>query len=1022
MIKGTVCALAKRTVIGLGLIILWGTGAQSAETDEQFFESKIRPILVQRCEGCHSTEKGKTQGGLALDSVAGWMKGGEAGPALVPGDADSSLLIQAVRYQDGGPQMPPEEAGGKLNEAEIKLLTEWVQRGAHDPRIASGKRGGLTEAEIRAWWSFQPVQVVTPPPAHREWNSRNEIDHFVHDRLARHGLSPSLEADRRTLIRRVTYDLTGLPPTPDEVAAFVSDDRTSAYDELCERLLQSPQYGERWGRHWLDLVRYADTAGENTDHPISDAWRYRNWVIDAFNRDLPYDEFVRQQLAGDLLHADDTADQYARGVTATGFLAIARRFDHDSDKHMHLTFEDTIDTVGKAFLGMTLACARCHDHKYDPVSARDYYAIYGILNSTRFAFPGCEAKQQPRDLIPLLPPADWARTIEPYDRKLAEIDGELKQLDATQTDLAQEFQASTSGTARTLARGKIDDGGSQPLSASSGTGAELNAVEVQRGQLLQLTIDPSENYGADTTIVEWELAELGDERRHWNLTQDVVSDFLVSNPHPDRLGNQAVWLFLDGRGPSLLPESVNAISGQAALLAWRRGDNPAVFVNASDQLVNAWTTLPARTLFVHPAQDRAVAIGWVSPISGQVKISGRVADGHPGGPNGVGWHLQSYNSERSDILARMSDLAAKRQKVQARRIELVAQAPVREMAYAVTEGAIGDVRMHLRGDPEKLGEEIPRRWLEMFGATPVSAGGGSGRQELAHWLTDPSNPLTARVMVNRIWQHHFGKGLVQTPNDFGTRGQTPSHPELLDWLATRFIEAGWSVKAMHRLILQSATYRQATGDAKSQATGDAHSQATNADPNNILLWRFDRQRLDAEELRDTLLTLSQQLDPIPGTAYALPPTSGWSFSQHVPFSGVAETNQRSIYQMTLRNRRPVFMGLFDGADPNATTPLRQVTTVPTQSLYFLNDPFFHAQAEKIAQRVLMESEGNQRVAQLYRLILQRSPTPLEEAHSQEFLTQYAAAVTALSGDELAIAVWSALTRVVLSSNEFLYLD
>ena len=996
--------------------LCWSTPVL-ADDDVEFFEKRVRPILIDRCEKCHSAAKGKTKGNLALDTRDGWRKGGDSGSPIVPGKPEESLFIRVLQHEGDGPQMPPEDAGGKLPDSQIALLTEWVRRGAFDPRVAESRRGGKTEQEILAWWSFQPLQPVTLPAVDKTRLVRNEIDRFIQASLETEGLSQSPEADRRTLIRRATYDLTGLPPSPEEVDAFLADDSPGAYESLVDRLMQSPHYGERWGRHWLDLVRYADTAGENTDHPIPDAWRYRNWVIDAFNRDLPYDQFVREQVAGDLLHAHDSAAEYAGGVISTGFLAIARRFDHDIDKHMHLTFEDTIDTLGKTFLGLSIACARCHDHKYDPISAKDYYAIYGILNSTRFAFPGCEAKQQPRDLMPLLTPADWARTVEPYDRQLAAIDEKLKQLAERQAVQAVEFKTAAAASAQTLARGEIADGGAQAFEAAPGQ--LLGSVDVRIGQMIQLTIDPQKNYGADTTLIEWEIAETGGAERRWNLAQDVTGDFLAANPHPDQSGNAAVWLFLDGRGgPSLLPELIRDHTGKSGLHIWRNGDNPAVFVNSTSDPIAVWTTLPPKSVFVHPAPDGPVALAWVSPIAGKIRISGRIVDAHPGGPDGVGWRIDLVDGEHSAAVARLAEISTQRTQQMLQRVELVAHAPPRETAYAVTEGPVANARLHLRGDPEKLGDEVPRRWLELFGGQPVPSDAGSGRLQLAQWLTDPANPLTARVFVNRIWQQHFGKGLVQSPNDFGTRGQHPTHPQLLDWLAARFIESGWSTKSMHRRIMLSAAYRQSAGDPAIES----FTKAMAVDPGNNLHWRFDRRRLSAEELRDSLLVASRQLDTNPGGPHPIPQSSGWTFSQHVPFTGVAETDKRSVYLMTLRNRRHPFMGLFDGADPNATTPQRQVTTVPTQSLYFLNDPFFHGQTEKVARRVLTQPDAGSRLDGLFRIVFQRSPAASEREAAAAFLANYAAALTETPEPDRPLAAWSAYARILLSSNEFLYLD
>jgi hypothetical protein len=703
------------------------------------FERTVRPLLAARCRRCHGPDK--ASGGLRLDSREAILEGGDSGPAAVAGRPDASLLIEAVEHRDVL-RMPPKEA---LEPAEVAALRDWIARGLPWP---DGPEAGPTAdapgpaTDARDWWSFRPVRDPEPPPVRdRDW-PRSPIDRFILARLEAEGLAPAPPADRRTLIRRATYDLTGLPPAPEDVEAFAADPAPDAFDRLVGRLLASPAYGERWGRHWLDLARYADTAGENTDHPAPHAWRYRNWVIDAFNRDLPYDEFVRMQVAGDLIAADGPPARRDEGVVATGFLAVARRFGHDIDKDMHLTHEDVIDTMGRTFLGLSIACARCHDHKYDPITARDYYALSGILRSTRFPFPGCEPQPRPRDLVPL--------------------------------------------------------------------GAE-----------------------------------------------------------------------------------------------------------------GAW-------------------------------------------------------------------------------------------AYAVAEGAEADSPIHLRGDPAKPGPVVPRRWLEVLGGQAVEPGGGSGRRELAGWLAAPDNPLAARVMANRIWQHHFGRGIVGTPSDFGTRGLPPTHPELLDWLASRFVEDGWSVKALHRRVLLSATYRQAS---------DAGPDALATDPDDALLGRFARRRLDAEEVRDSLLAAGGSLDRSPGGPHPFPPEDTWAFTQHNPFNAVYETDRRSVYLVALRNRRHPFLGLFDGADPNATTPERQATTVPTQALYFLNDPFFHRQSERLADRALAASGDDAgRLDALYRIALQRPPRGPDRATAAAFLARYAAELADLPPEERARAAWSALARAVLASNEFLYLD
>jgi mono/diheme cytochrome c family protein len=966
--------------------------------DVRFFEARVRPVLAEKCYGCHGPRKQKAQ--LRLDSAEGLKKGGDSGrPLLAPGKPGESLLLLAVRHAEGVERMPPK---GRLKDSEIADLAEWVGRGAPFPAAAQA-----AGPEPREHWAFRTVVRPAAPAVKDSSWPKSDLDRFVLAKLEAAGLRPPPPADRRTLIRRATFDLTGLPPAPQEVDAFLKDDSPEAFAKVVDRLLASPAYGERWGRHWLDVARYADTAGDNSDHPLPHAWRYRNWVIDAFNRDLPYDEFIRQQIAGDLLAAGEAPDEYARRVVATGFLALARRFDHDSDKSMHLTYEDCIDTLGKSLLGLTLGCARCHDHKYDAVTARDYYALYGILASSRFSFAGCEAKQQPRDLVPLQPPAEWDRVVKPHRDRLAKLDAEVRENGAAALKHARALQAALAKYRAVLGSGEIPDGGEQKFDKLTGE------VAVKAGELLMLSVTPLKNHGADTTLVEWDIAEVGGAGLRWSATGDLAGDLLAGNPHADTHGNKQVWWFLDARQPpTLLPESVRDVSGKPGLAAWRSGDTPSLLANSSKEPVSAWTKLPPRSLFVHPAPDGNVAIGWLSPITGKVRVTGRVKDAHPGGPDGVGWVLEHFATDvRADLLA-LAKHAEGRRALERKRAELVRAAPRQEVAFAVVEGKPADARVHLRGDPEKLGNTVPRRWLEVLGGQPITTKAGSGRLDLANWVASKDNPLTARVMANRIWLHHFGKGLVKTPNDFGTRGTPPTHPELLDWLAAEFVAKGWSVKHLHRTIMLSSTYRQASAPREGAARIDA---------NNDLYWRFDHRRLSAEELRDSLLVASGKLDRTPGGAHPFPPEASWGFTQHAPFGNFYETEKRSIYLVQVRNRRHPFLGLFDGADPNATTPQRQTTTVPTQALYFLNDPFFHAQAERLAGRALAKPEAG-RLDEIFRVALQRSASKQDRDFATAFLRRYADGLPDLPAADRAKAAWAALARVLLASNEFLFLE
>ena len=907
-------------------------------------------------------------------------------------------------------------------------------------------------------WSLQPVTKPVVPGVNRLQHSsenaaadgpraiKNPIDLFVLAKLQANHLSLAPPGDKRTLIRRATYDLTGLPPLPEEVDAFLADTSPDAFAKVVDRLLASPRYGERWGRHWLDLVRYADTAGENSDHPLPHAWRYRNWVIQAFNQDKPYDGFVREQIAGDVLAKQEIATApgpeqstglqgYADQVVATGYLAIARRFGHDIDKDMHLTHEDVLDNLGKTVLGLSLGCCRCHDHKYDPLTMRDYYGLYGVFESTRFAFPGCEPKQQPRDLVPLVPESEAAAARHAWSERTSAVDAELKQLTETENSKSKVIQESISRNSRLLSSGDMEDGKSADLAGTQRSDATPAAdtaryieASVRRGEVIQIAILPRANHGADSTLLEFEIAEVGGENRHWNVA-NLVPRLGVANPHPGASGVEPVWCFLDTRdGPKFLTEKLDAIDNRQELKAWRGGDTPSVFVNTADVPVTVWTKLAARSFFVHPGPNGPVAVAWLSPIDGLVRVTGRIADAHPGG-DGVAWRIEHFtDSELAGAMIELGRVAAARHEMQRVRALEVGAAPVIPVAYAVTDGTAKNARLQRRGDPVDLGEEIPRKFINVLGGESLDTDSSSGRLELANQLTSPSNPLTARVMVNRIWQQHFGKGVVRTPNDFGTRGQLPTHPELLDWLASEFVESGWSIKAMHRLIMLSGTYQQGSaeptsfgGEPDRLRPDTLGAQAAMTDPANTLYWRFDRRRLSAEEIRDTLIALSGQLDSSPGGPHPFPAESSWNFTQHNPFSAVYETNRRSVYLMVLRNRRHPFLGVFDGADPNASTAERQTTIVPTQALYFMNDAFVHDCSNRLADWI-MRADAGSRGELIYRQCFGRLPTPTERGEVERFIDLYQAELADSTGDQRLRAAWAAYVRVLFGSNEMLFVD
>ncbi|MCI0700479.1 MAG: DUF1553 domain-containing protein [Planctomycetia bacterium] len=827
----------RRTFLAFVILVFAATvraeDKPAAPTPEQveFFEKKVRPVLVKHCYSCHSAEAKKIKGELRLDTRDAVLKGGSSGPAIVPGNPDKSLLIQAVRHSDETLKMPKDS---KLKPEEIADLEAWVKMGAPDPRTGDTTTKRLDLEKAKEFWSFKPV-VRPEVPKLTTYNSplTNPIDNFIIAKLEAKGLKPGPLAEKRVLIRRATYDLTGLPPTPEEIAAFLKDDSPEAFAKVVDRLLASKAYGERWGRHWMDVIRYSDTAGDNSDYPIPQMHKYRNWIIDAFNRDMPYDEFIRQQIAGDLLPAKDEADRYAK-LIATGYLANTKRFGSYEDARYpwYLTYEDQIDNLSRTFLGLTINCARCHDHKFDPILQTDYYALYGFFSSTRYPRPGIELDKVQRDFVPLAP-ADKVAEVEKERRaKLTELDERVKAVEAE----------------KKLAEKKL---------------AEAEKIP-------------------DETERKAKIAEL-------NKTVDGLK--------------------------------------QKIKAAQKQSEN---FVNKP---------LPFET------------------------------------------------------------------------------------AYAVTEGKtegkkkVGNACVQIKGDPERLGPEVPRRFPLVLGGHMLPADEmGSGRLHLAKWIADPKNPLTARVMVNRIWQGHFGKGLVRTASNFGALGQAPTHPELLDWLASRFVEEKWSMKAMHRLIMLSEAYQRSSADDEANAKIDV---------NNDFLWRFDRRRLDAESIRDTLLAVGGNLDRTPGGAHPFPAMKTWNFTQHNPFKAVYETNKRSVYVMTQRIQRHPFLALFDGPDTNASTERRPTSTTPLQALYLMNDPFIHTQAKKFAERIRSEAKDDaSRIKRAYLLLYGRPPSAEEVTAATEYLAKVSDKLkeSGTPTDRLNAKAWESLTRALFLSNEFVYVD
>ena len=753
---------------------------------EKFFEDKIRPLFAKNCYMCHTSPP---SAGLRVDSREAILHGGKDGVVVVPFHPESSLLVSALKY-NGKIQMPP---GGPLDNEAIADVEQWIREGAPWPKKTPVSPTSIVTPAQRQFWSFQPPSRPAVPAVKSAWPA-NDIDRFILAKLEEKHLKPAGDADRRTLIRRVTYDLTGLPPTPAEIEAFLTDTTRQAYERLVDRLLASKAYGERWGRKWLDVVRYADTDGSEGDFPIPQAYKYRDYVIQSFNDDTPYDQFIREQLAGDLLPWQ-TEPEHWRHIVATGYVANAVRIGGKSNY-----LSDAVDNLGSAFLGVTVGCARCHDHKFDPIPTGDYYALFGIFASTHFAESG-------------------------------------------------------NGSAR-----------------------------YQRGFVFR---DPNATSREDYRIFQAQLK---------------------------------------------------------------------------------------------PIQDATDAV---------MKLPGTYDDLVP--------------------------------QLQTRRMHLFEHAPdLGESAYAVTEDVPQESRVHRYGDPRDLGDEAPRGFLQALGGGKLPSGSkGSGRLELAEWIAGKDNPLTARVIVNRIWQGHFGRGLVATLNDFGMRGAAPSNPALLDYLAGRLVDSGWSIKALHKEILLSHAYRLSSADS-------AANQAT--DPDNTLIWRHSRVRLDAEEIRDSLLADSQLLDRSPAVPHPFPPERIWNYEQQnifTPNPADYETDRRTVYMMIQRTVRSPYFTLFDGPNVNMSTDQRGASLTPLQALYFMNASFPKRCAANLAAKMLAAGAPQRdNVRQAFLTIYGRPPSAEETDRSTSFLHGATASYTAhgVKDSDPQQNAFEGFLKALFASNEFMFIE
>jgi hypothetical protein len=815
--------------------------AKPTPAQVEFFEKKVRPLLADNCYGCHGPKK--QNGGLRLDTAAGLKAGADNGPVVVPGDPARSRLLKSVN-REGDYPMPPK---GPLPKEAVAVLTEWVKAGAaFQEDLGSGPA-----VDSKKHWAFQPVRAPSVPEIRNSKHEiRNEIDAFVLAKLSDRGLSPAPVADRRTLIRRAYFDLIGLPPSAEEVEAFEKDADPKAWERLIDRLLASPQYGERWGRYWLDLARYADTKGYvfNQDRNFPYAYTYRDYVIGSLNEDKPYDRFVTEQLAADKLQLGEDK----RPLAALGFLTLGRRFLGNTQD----IIDDRIDVVTRGLMGLTVGCARCHDHKYDPIPSADYYSLYGVFASTT----------EPDDL-PLIGKVERTPEAVAFEKELAKKEAEYR--------------------------------------------AEL----------------------------ERRLAATMNKLRE----PAVMAAYIRAVQEAKDKANERLFGFLRERDLN-------------------------------------------RVVFARWQEFLAAEFKRWSPVYGPGLLFAKASA--PGGP----LDIPVGDAERVFNRADRDALIAVKRKIDA----FKAASPVAPPRAHVLNDTPRPFQPYvfLRGNQNNHGPQVPRQAPAIATPDRKPFTDGSGRLELAKTIVSPENPLTARVIVNRVWAGHFGHGFVRTPSDFGTRSDPPSHPELLDWLATQFMKDGWSLKRLHKLIMMSATY---------QRSSVASPEAYRMDVDNVLLSHQNRRRLDFESLRDSLLAVSGKLDTTAGGK----PVDLFK----MPFS-----TRRSVYGLIDRTSFPSTMRAFDVASPDTHSPQRFQTTAPQQALFLMNSPFVTQQAKALATRseVTSAETPEEKITVLYRLALGRDPTRAEAELAAEFV----------AGDDpkASFGKWPQLAQVLLLSNEFAFVD
>lgn len=1083
--------VATMAVLALGALCGPAPGADPSAADIEFFEREVRPLLAEQCFACHSGKVEAPFAGLRLDSREAALAGGDSGAAILPGDPEQSRLIQMLR---GAPViMPPT---GKLPEERIDAIAEWIRMGApwpDDPADDAASGEGFNLAERRdAHWAWQPVKKFDPPEVRSADWPANPVDNFVLARLEREGMHPAAPADRRTLIRRLTFDITGLPPTPGEISAFVTDERPDAYARLVRRLLASERFGERWARHWMDWFRYADSHGSEGDPSTPNAWRYRDYLVRALNADIPYDQLVREHVAGDLLERPrlSTDGKLNESILGTAHLRLVELGYQPVDpweERVKWT-DNQIDVLSKTFQGLTVSCARCHDHKFDAISQRDYYALFGTLYGAR----------------PTMRAADSPTILSLHVDELRDLKRRIR--DA----LAVDWIVAADGLAARLVAAS-DDAGREaleeaacdlesPLNAliefSGQTAAELELSWQQLRSSWRREVDSRKAFNAERFERIWDVS--GEDYKTW------VHHGTGANGSPSAPGEFAVLpegeaavrgIYPGGAYTHLLSTkhagvmqsprfevgtnyvSVKVLGGEMSFarliienyplpgggiyqqryspksdeMRWWRWDTRywkgftayVEFTTREDSTNFSYDPIDAakKPRPERPRHGRS-AIGAAAVAFHDDEVQPRetslpilyLLDGDP--PETAGdiaalvarrlvdaieaWRdgrideLQAsyldYFVRRGLLPTTLEALGQARPLVaEYRRLE--AEIPVPRRFPGILEEGAADQPLLLRGDPRKPGPPIPRQYLSALGGDRY-ANPGLVRLALAEDIASPANPLTARVMANRVWQYIFGRGLVATPDNFGVLGERPSHPELLDYLATRFVQSGWSIKGLIETLVSSRMYR---------TSSDASAQALETDPSNALLQHMPVRRLEAEAIRDSLLAVSGRLDQ---TMYGgLQQERDMYGADKDPESARHGTNRRSIYQEIRRNRTNPFLEVFDRPIPSTTRGRRDVTNVPAQSLALMNSPFVVAAAKAWGQR-LAAGEGHSaetRVDYMYVKALGRPPRAAERTDAIAFVNGLAEEEGVRPSDLLGDSkVWSRMAHALFNFKEFLY--